>query len=103
MKKAKKHYWRLWRQQGMPFALRALLVRHAIKGTPAPLVAKYLRSRGVPATTGGWGWCHKCGVHLTWLAIRWRGWRVSFPVGCCGVYWSTPRVRRAAAARGGVR
>jgi len=99
MRKIKKFFWRRWRQQGMPFALRALLVRHAIKATPAALVAQYLRSRGIPATTGGQGYCHTCGSHhRTWLAVRWQGYRITFPVSCCGVHWLSGKIRKVGGA-----
>ena len=97
MKKAKKQLWRVWKKAGVPFGLRTLLISHALNSTPAGLVAQALRSRGVPAVVGGKGYCDRCGSHLTYLAVRWQSYRVTFPATCTGVDWTSPKVRRVGA------
>ncbi len=94
MKKVKKHFWKALKKAGVPFGLRVLLVKHAVKGTPAVSVAQFLRGKGIPVVLGGKAYCPNCGFHFSYLALRWKNYRVTFPVTCTGICWLSPKVKK---------
>ena len=91
---------RFFRAHGVPFQLRVLFAKWWGKGVPTIDVVDALHKRGIPATLCGWDSCWYCGPHRKYLAVRYKNVRVTFPVTCTGVDWTSPRVRKVA-RRGG--